>query len=80
MSKFEQHAFLTGVLLLLWGAVLAAMNGTAGGSASLLGWLGLGTLGLCALSRAVRLYSAGSTYSDPLNRYTEVEVYGLPAK
>ncbi len=31
-------------------------------------------------ARYVRLYSAGSTYSDPLNRYTEVEVYGLPAK
>lgn len=31
-------------------------------------------------ARYVRLFSAGSTYSDPLNRYTEVEVYGLPAK
>jgi hypothetical protein len=31
-------------------------------------------------ARYVRLYSAGSTYRDPLNRYTEVEVYGLPAK
>ncbi len=30
--------------------------------------------------RYVRLYSAGSTYRDPLNRYTEVEVYGLPAR
>jgi hypothetical protein len=30
--------------------------------------------------RYVRLYSAGSTYTDPLNRYTEVEVYGVPAK
>lgn len=29
-------------------------------------------------ARYVRLYSRGSTYRDPLNRYTEVEVYGLP--
>jgi len=29
-------------------------------------------------ARYVRLYSHGSTYRDPLNRYTEVEVYGLP--
>ncbi len=29
-------------------------------------------------ARYVRLYSAGSTYRDPLNRYTEVEVYGTP--
>lgn len=31
-------------------------------------------------ARYVRLYSNGSTYRDPMNRYTEVEVYGLPAK
>ena len=31
-------------------------------------------------ARYVRLYSKGSTYRDPLNRYTEVEVYGVPAK
>jgi hypothetical protein len=32
-------------------------------------------------ARYVRLYSKGSTFSeDKLNRYTEVEVYGLPAK
>jgi len=31
-------------------------------------------------ARYVRFYSKGSTYNDPLNRYTEVEVYGLPAK
>jgi hypothetical protein len=29
-------------------------------------------------ARYVRLYSRGSTYQDPLNRYTEVEVWGLP--
>ena len=33
-----------------------------------------------AKARYVRLYSKGSTYQDPLNRYTEVEVYGQPAK
>jgi hypothetical protein len=31
-------------------------------------------------ARYVRLYSRGSSYKDPLNRYTEVEVYGLPAR
>lgn len=31
-------------------------------------------------ARYVRLYSRGSTYRDPLNRYTEVEVYGLPTQ
>lgn len=31
-------------------------------------------------ARYVRLYSNGSTHRDPLNRYTEVEVFGLPAK
>lgn len=31
-------------------------------------------------ARFVRLYSRGSTYRDPLNRYTEVEVFGLPSK
>ena len=31
-------------------------------------------------ARYVRLWSKGSTYRDPLNRYTEVEVYGLPTK
>ena len=30
-------------------------------------------------ARYVRLYSRGSTFKDPLNRYTEVEVYGQPA-
>ncbi|HLK58788.1 MAG TPA: hypothetical protein VKU00_19605 [Chthonomonadaceae bacterium] len=33
-----------------------------------------------AKARYVRLYSKGSTYRDSLNRYTEVEVYGSPAK
>ncbi len=31
-------------------------------------------------ARYVRLYSKGSTFRDPLNRYTEVEVYGVPSK
>lgn len=31
-----------------------------------------------AHARYVRLYSQGSTYRDPLNRYTEVEVFGVP--
>lgn len=33
-----------------------------------------------ARARYVRLYSNGSTFRDPLNRYTEVEVYGLPSR
>ena len=33
-----------------------------------------------AKARYVRLYSRGSTFRDQLNRYTEVEVYGLPGK
>ncbi len=31
-------------------------------------------------ARYVRLYSKGSTGHDPLNRYTEVEVFGVPSK
>jgi len=31
-------------------------------------------------ARYVRFWSKGSTYRDPLNRMTEVEVYGLPGK
>ncbi len=31
-------------------------------------------------ARYVRLYSKGSTFHDPLNRYTEVEVFGVPSK
>jgi hypothetical protein len=30
-------------------------------------------------ARYVRLHSNGSTHRDPLNRYTEVEVFGLPS-
>ncbi len=33
-----------------------------------------------AKARYVRLYSRGSTFRDQLNRYTEVEVFGLPGK
>ena len=33
-----------------------------------------------ARARYVRLYSNGSTGNDKLNRYTEVEVYGVPSK
>ncbi len=31
-------------------------------------------------ARYARFYSRGSTYNDPLNRYTEIEIYGLPAR
>jgi len=32
--------------------------------------------GKCSSCRYIRCYSKGSTYSDPLNRYTEVEIWG----
>jgi heat shock protein HtpX len=65
VSKFEEHTFLTGCLLLVAGSVLAGVNGTAAGPAWLLGWLGLGSFGLCAGSRAARLYRASGAASLP---------------
>jgi heat shock protein HtpX len=65
VSRFEEQSALTGVLLLLAGVVLAMVNGFLGGAAWLLGTAGLGALGLCALSRGVRLYRAGVAASLP---------------
>ncbi len=65
ISGFEEHSFLTGILLLAAGTVLAVYNGTPGGPAELLGMLGLGALAVCALSRGARLYSAGVAASLP---------------
>jgi heat shock protein HtpX len=65
VSRFEEHSLLTGILLLVAGVLLAVVNGTVGGPAWFLGTTGLGVLGLCAISRGVRLYRAGVTAALP---------------
>jgi heat shock protein HtpX len=61
VSRFEEHSFLTGLLLVGAAVLLAVVNGDLGGPARALGALGLAVLGLCATSRAVRLYRANVT-------------------
>jgi heat shock protein HtpX len=65
VSRFEEHSFLTGLLSIAAAVVLAAVNGDLGGAAWALGALGLAVLGLCATSRAVRLYRANVTAALP---------------
>jgi heat shock protein HtpX len=65
VSQFEEHSFQTGLLLIVAAVVLAAVNGDLGGAARVLGALGLAVLGLCATSRAVRLYRANVTAALP---------------
>jgi heat shock protein HtpX len=65
VSQFEEHSFLTGLLLIVAAVVLAAVNGDLGGAARALGALGLAVLGLRATSRAVRLYRANVTAALP---------------
>jgi heat shock protein HtpX len=65
VSRFEEHTFLTGLLLIGAAVVLALVNGDLGGAAQALGVLGLAVLGLCATSRAVRLYRANVTAALP---------------
>lgn len=65
MSRFEEQSAVTGVLLVVAGCVLAAVNASVGGPAWVVGTAGLGALALCALSRGVRLYRAGVTASLP---------------
>jgi len=65
VSRFEEHSFLTGVLSIAAAVVLAAVNGDLGGPAWALGALGLAVLGLCATSRAVRLYRSNVTAALP---------------
>ena len=55
MSRFEEHSFVTGLLLIGAAVVLAVVNGDLGGPAGALGALGLAVLGVYATSRAVRL-------------------------
>jgi heat shock protein HtpX len=65
VSRFEEHVFLTGLLSIVAAVVLAIVNGDLGGPARALGALALAVLGLCATSRAVRLYRANVTAALP---------------
>jgi heat shock protein HtpX len=65
LSSFEEQSFVTGILLLVTGTVVAMVHDDPGGSAGLLGKIGLGLLGVCALSRGVRLYRANVAASMP---------------
>jgi heat shock protein HtpX len=65
VSRFEEHSFITGLLLIVAAVVMATVNGDLGGAARVLGALGLVVLGLCATSRAVRLYRAKVTAALP---------------
>ena len=65
MSRFEEHSFLTGLLLIVAAVVLAIVNGDFGGSARTLGALALAVMGLCATSRGLRLYRANVTAALP---------------
>jgi heat shock protein HtpX len=64
-SRFEDHSLILGLLLLLAAPVVAAANGSLGGTARLVGAIGLGVLALHAISRGVRLYRAGVLTSLP---------------
>lgn len=65
VSRFEEHSFLTGLLLIVAAVVLAIVNGDFGGSARTLGALALAVMGLCATSRGLRLYRANVTAALP---------------
>jgi heat shock protein HtpX len=65
VSRFEEHSFLTGLLLIGAAVVLAVVNGDLGGSARALGVLALAVMGLCATSRGVRLFRANMTAALP---------------
>jgi heat shock protein HtpX len=65
VSRFEEHSFLTGLLMIGAALVLAVVNGDLGGAARALGALALVVLGLCATSRGVRLYRANVTATLP---------------
>ena len=64
-SRFEDHSLIAGLLLLVAGLVVAAANASLGGSARLVGAVGLGVLALYSISRGVRLYRAGAATSLP---------------
>ena len=64
-SRFEDHSLIAGLLLLVAGLVVGAAEASLGGSARLVGVLGLGVLALYPISRAARLYRAGAATSLP---------------
>ena len=64
-SRFEDHSLIAGLLLLVAGLVVAAANASLGGSARLVGAIGLGVLALYPISRGARLYRAGAATSLP---------------
>jgi heat shock protein HtpX len=64
-SSFEHHSLIAGLLLLVAAPIVAAAEDSLGGSARLVAVIGLGVLGLHALSRSVRLYRAGVPASLP---------------
>jgi heat shock protein HtpX len=65
LSRFEEDLLLSGILLLVTGTVVAVARGDAGGLAWLLGTIGLGALGICAISRGMRLYRSNAAASLP---------------
>jgi heat shock protein HtpX len=65
LSALEEGALLAGPLLILAAVVTAVAGGEPGGLARVVGLAGLAALLLCAASRAVRRYGAGTTASLP---------------
>jgi heat shock protein HtpX len=65
LSGFEEHSLVTGILLLVTATAAALVREEPGGLAWALGTLGLGVLGVCAISRGVRLYRANVAASLP---------------
>jgi heat shock protein HtpX len=65
VSRFEEHSLVVGTLLVVVATVFAWVGEDAGGSARMLGTVGLGAFGACALSHATRLYRADVTAAVP---------------
>jgi heat shock protein HtpX len=64
-SRFEDHSLIAGLLLLVAALVVGAAEASLGGSARLVGAIGLGVLALYSISRGARLYRAGAATSLP---------------
>lgn len=64
-SGLEEGALVTGILLLVVGAVLALVHRDPGGLAWFFGTCGLAALGIRAISGGIRLYRAGVAVSLP---------------
>jgi Zn-dependent protease with chaperone function len=65
LSSVEESSFVTGVLLVLAGALMAVAGDDPGGPARALGTIGLGVLGVLAIRRAVCLYRVNVAASLP---------------